>query len=67
MNCPHFASKDQTGVTGLCLAVVLPFKPDAEEQRHYCKTDLHESCSLYRSASRNLTLAIHQEVARAIG
>lgn len=67
MSCPHFASKERTGVTGLCFAVVLPFTPAADEQRSYCQTGLHESCSLYRAASRDLSLAIHQEVARAIG
>ena len=67
MSCPHFASKHQTGVTGLCFAVVLPFSPSADEQRYYCTSGLHEACSLHRTARRNLSLAIHQEVARAIG
>lgn len=67
MSCPHFANREQTGVTGLCCAVILPFPPSADEQQFYCRTGLHESCSLYRSAQRNLSLAIHQEVARAIG
>jgi hypothetical protein len=67
MHCPHFAEKEQTGVTALCLAVILPFKPTAAEQQDYCKSGLHEACSLHRTARRNLSRAIHQEVARAIG
>jgi hypothetical protein len=32
-----------------------------------CTTGLHASCPLYRTAGSDLSLAIHHEVARAIG
>nr|MBI3613338.1 hypothetical protein [Nitrospirota bacterium] len=67
MTCPHFVGKETTGITALCFGAFLPFKPSSTEQDDLCTSGLHRACPLYRSAGSDLRLAIHREVARAIG
>lgn len=67
MTCPHFADQETSGTTALCSAFIVPFKPNISERMEYCETGLHRSCPLHRNAGSDLRLAIHQEVARAIG
>jgi hypothetical protein len=67
MKCPHFIEEEMPGTMGLCLGVVVPFEPSRIDQIDYCTTGRHRHCPLYRNASSDLSLAIHQEVTRAIG
>ncbi|TAJ07349.1 MAG: hypothetical protein EPO61_15445 [Nitrospirae bacterium] len=67
MSCPHFADHETSGTTALCFGIIVPFKPSLNERMQYCETGLHQSCPLYHCAGKDLSLAIHQEVARAIG
>ena len=67
MKCPYFTGDETTEATALCLGAVVPFEPSRIDQIDHCTTDRHRRCPLYRSASGNLSLAIHREVARAIG
>lgn len=67
MTCPHYRDQDEDETTALCMAIIVPFAPSASERSDSCTTGLHTSCPLYRSAGRDLSLAIHHEVARAIG
>ncbi|MEW6545245.1 MAG: hypothetical protein AB1411_16775 [Nitrospirota bacterium] len=67
MRCPHFIEERTTGATSLCIAVIVPFEPSTIERIDYCTTGRHRHCPLYRNASNDLSLAIHREVARAVG
>jgi hypothetical protein len=67
MSCPHFVEEQDTGTSPLCFAVIVPFEPSLIERIDYCTTGRHRHCPLYRNASNDLSLAIHREVARAIG
>ncbi len=67
MACFHFADQEPSGTTALCSAIIVPFKPSLNERMEYCETEPHRSCPLYRCMSQDLSQAIHQEVARAIG
>jgi hypothetical protein len=67
MKCPYFIGEKATGATALCLGVVVPFEPSRINQIDHCTTDRHRRCPLFRNASGDLSLAIHREVARAIG
>jgi hypothetical protein len=67
MSCPHFVDQETSGPTALRSAIIVPFKPSLNERMEYCETGLHRSCPLYRCVSQDLSHAIHQEVARAIG
>ncbi len=67
MACFHFADQETSGTTALCSAVIVPFKPSVTERMEYCETGPHRSRPLHRCVSKDLSQAIHQEVARAIG
>lgn len=67
MASPHFADQETSGTTALCSAIIVPFTPSLTERMEYCETGLHRSRPLCRCVSRDLSHAIHQEVARAIG
>lgn len=67
MTCLHCVNKETTGITALCVGAFLPIKPSSTEQNGLCTSGLHRSCSLYRNAGSDLRLAIHREVARAVG
>jgi hypothetical protein len=67
MKCPYFVDEQSTGTTTQCFAANIPFEPSSMEQLKHCTSSRHRLCSLYRYASRDLSLAIHREVARAIG
>ena len=65
--CPYYVDRATTGTHPQCWGVVVPFEPSSLEQRQFCSSGLHRHCPLYRQANRDLTLAIHREVERAIG
>jgi hypothetical protein len=67
MQCPHYAEEEITGGTAVCFGAMVPFEPSRIDRIDHCTTDRHRRCPLYRNASSDLTLAIHREVARAIG
>jgi len=67
MQCPHFVDERDSGGDALCVGVIVPFEPSPAERRDYCTTWRHRFCPLYRSATSDLSLGIHREVARAIG
>jgi hypothetical protein len=67
MKCPYYIDDAITGSTAMCFGVVVPFEPSRIDQIDYCTTGRHRHCPLYRNAGRDLSLAIHQEVSRAIG
>ena len=67
MKCPHYVEEEITGRTAVCFGTVVPFEPSRIDQIEHCATDRHRRCPLYRNASSDLSLAIHREVARAIG
>jgi len=67
MKCPYFVDADTTLTTTLCFGVVVPFEPSRIDRIGYCTTSRHRHCRLYRNAGSDLSLAIHREVARAIG
>jgi hypothetical protein len=66
MKCPHFVDEETTGTTAQCFAASVAFEPSSIEQMKHCMSGRHRLCPLYRYASRDLSLAIHREVARAI-
>jgi hypothetical protein len=45
----------------------VPFKPSRIDRIEHCTTGRHRLCPLFRNAGSDLSLAIHREVARAIG
>lgn len=67
MKCRYFVGEEITGATALCFGVVVPFEPSRIDQIDYCTNGRHRHCPLFRNASSDLSLAIHREVARAIG
>lgn len=67
MKCLYYVEEETTGTSALCLGVVVPFEPSRIDQIDYCTTGRHRRCPLYRNAASDLSLAIHREVARAIG
>lgn len=67
MSCPHFVGQETSGTTALRSAIIVPFKPSSHERVEYCETGFHRSWLLHRCVSKDLSQAIHQEVARAIG
>jgi len=67
MKCPYFVDVATSEWTALCFGVVVPFEPSRIDQIDHCTTDRHRRCPLFRNASGDLSLAIHREVARAIG
>lgn len=67
MKCPYYVEEETAGTSALCLGVTVPFEPSRMDQIDYCATGRHRRCPLYRNASSDLSLAIHQEIARAIG
>ena len=66
MKCPHFVEEHRS-MSALCLGVVVPFEPSRLDQLNFCRSGRHRHCPLYRNAVDDLSLEIHQEVARAIG
>lgn len=67
MTCPYFLDGQTAGAGVLCIGVTVPFEPSSIEQIDYCMTSVFRSCPLYRNAGRDLALAIHREVVRALG
>lgn len=67
MNCPHFEDERMSGTTAQCVGVIVPFEPSRRDQIDFCTSGRQRHCPLYRSASQDLSLAIHREVTRAIG
>jgi len=67
MKCPCFVEEDITGTTPQCFGLLIPFEPSSIDQSDYCTTGRHRSCPLFRNASSDLSLAVHREVARAVG
>ena len=67
MRCPYYRDEENTGSTAQCFGVIVPFEPSPIDQTYYCTTNFHRHCALYRYASRDLSLAIHREVERAVG
>lgn len=67
MKCPYYVEEETTGTNALCFGAVVPFEPSRIDRIDYCATGRHRHCPLYRNACRDLSLAIHREVARAIG
>ncbi|MEK6617452.1 MAG: hypothetical protein AABY90_02030 [Nitrospirota bacterium] len=67
MKCPYFVDHRTTGTTSQCFGVIVPFEPSSIDQIDFCTSGRHRWCPLYRNASNDLSLAIHREVARAIG
>ncbi len=67
MKCSYYVEEETTGTNALCLSVVVPFEPSRIDQIEHCTTGRHRHCPLYRNASRDLSLAIHREVERAVG
>ncbi len=67
MKCPYFVDRRITGTTSQCVGVVVPFEPSSIDQRDFCTSGRHRHCPLYRHAGNDLSVAIHREVARAIG
>jgi len=66
MKCPYYRQVRVTGTTPLCLGAPVSFEP-SQTDLEYCTTGRHRWCPLYRDAKRELSFAVHQEVARAIG
>jgi hypothetical protein len=66
MTCPHFFEEHRS-MSALCLGVAVQFEPSVVDQLNFCRTVGHRHCPLYRNAVDDLSLEIHQEVARAIG
>lgn len=67
MKCPYFVEGPTTETASQCLGVVIPFEPSSVDELQYCTTGRHRYCPLFKSAGRELSLAIHHEIARAIG
>ena len=67
MWCPYYTDEETTGTTAQCIGLVVPFEPSAIDQSEYCTTGRHRRCPLYRNACSDVSLAIHQEVTRAVG
>jgi hypothetical protein len=67
VHCPYFADVAATGTHPQCFGLVVPFEPSSVDQRCFCTTSRYRHCALYRHAHDDLSLGIHQEVARAIG
>ena len=67
MTCPYFLDGQTAGARAQCIGVAVPFEPSSIEQIDYCTTGRFRSCLLYRNAGRDLALAIHREVVRALG
>ena len=67
MKCPYFVDVATSEWTALCFGVVVPFEPSRIDRIEHCTTDRHRHCPLFRNAGSDLSLAIHREVARAIG
>ena len=67
MKCRYYVEEDSTGTTDLCVGTEIAFEPSRIDRIDYCTTGRHRLCPLYRNAGSDLSLAIHQEVARAIG
>ena len=67
MKCPYYAEEEITGQAAVCFGAVVSFEPSRIDQIDHCTTDRHRRCPLFRNASSDLSLAIHREVARAIG
>jgi len=67
LKCPYFADRLATGTTAQCFGVVVPFEPSSIDQGDFCTSGRYRHCPLYRNASNDLLLAIHREVARAVG
>jgi hypothetical protein len=66
MKCRYYHQSRATGAAPLCLGSAIGFEPSAKDL-DYCTTERHRWCPLYRNASRDLSLAVQQEVIRAIG
>ena len=67
MKCPHFVDAATSESAALCFGVVVPFEPSRIDRIEHCTTGRHRRCPLFRNAASDLSLAIHREVARAIG
>jgi len=67
MKCPHYVEEETAETNALCLGVVVPFEPSRIDRIEHCTTGRHRHCPLFRNACSDLSLAIHREVARAIG
>ena len=67
MKCPYFTGDEIAEATAMCFGAVVPFEPSRIDRIEYCTTGRHRHCPLYRNAGNDLSLAIHREVARAIG
>lgn len=67
MTCPYFLAQHMSGTATQCNGVLVPFEPSWADEKHFCLTGRYRHCPLYRSAVTDCSLAINQEVARAIG
>ena len=65
--CPHFIDGQTAGAGSLCIGGVIPFEPSASIQTEWCATRQFEACRLFQALSAEPSLAIHQEVIRAVG
>jgi hypothetical protein len=66
MKCPHCVG-EQPYVVALGAGAVVPFDPSTVDRIQCCQSGGHRHCALHRHANNSLSLAIEQEVARAIG
>ncbi len=67
MNCLHDVYERGMGPTPACIGDILSFEPHSTEPVDSSTLDRPRHGPFYRNVSRNLSLAIHREVARAIG
>jgi hypothetical protein len=67
MNCLHDVDERRVGPSPLCLGDILTIEQGSTEQDDSGTLDRPRHDPLDRDASQELSLAIHREVARAIG
>lgn len=67
MKCPHYVDAQTAGTSSMCLAGFVPTEPTWSEEAGFCGTRSYAQCPRYQSIASDLCLAIHREVARAIG
>jgi hypothetical protein len=67
MTCPHFVDGRSAHTSALCIAGAMPTEASRTEEVEYCGSAAYLRCPRYRTIASDLCLAIHREVARAIG
>ena len=64
MRCEHYQQDEEES---LCHSGKVPSEPSDIWALHYCLTERHRYCPLYRHPTGELSVAIRQEICRAIG